>query len=346
MNHPFWWVEALAGVAIIFGIHYGIKKIISLVHHQGEVKHRNWQAYLDKILFPPLSILIWTLAFVYVFDVMGQHLGFSVGVGYLHPLRKAVAVVCFAWILFRWKDFAQKGINADPHRKVDPSTLLVIGRLSSIAIIILSLLIILQIFGLNTAPLVAFGSIGAASLGFAGKDVIANFCSSMMLNITRPFVVGEEIYLPEKSLQGHVEEVGWFRTLIRDKEKRAVYLPNNFFSTMLLVNISRMTHRRIYQIVRISFEDGEKVSEIVGQIRSLIIMHPRIDRRLPVHVHFQNFGDYSYEIKVEAYCFETEQGRFNAVEQEILLGIKTILLISGVTPASSAALNLYTKTEV
>ena len=81
----------------------------------------------------------------------------------------------------------------------------------------------------HIAPLLAFGSIGAASLGFAGKDVIANFCSGLMLHITRPFVIGDEIMLPEKNLEGNIEEIGWFKTSIRDKEKRAVYLPNNFF---------------------------------------------------------------------------------------------------------------------
>jgi small-conductance mechanosensitive channel len=80
---------------------------------------------------------------------------------------------------------------------------MMVGKLATVAVGVLSGLIILQIFGVNIAPLLAFGSIGAASIGFAGKDVMANFCSGIMLHITRPFIIGDQIYLPEKNLEGH-----------------------------------------------------------------------------------------------------------------------------------------------
>jgi len=190
---------------------------------------------------------------------------------------------------------------------------------------VLTGLVVLQLFGLNTAPLLAFGSIGAASLGFAGKDVMANFCSGLMLYITRPFVLGDQVFLPEKHLEGIIEEIGWFKTLIRDKDKRAVYLPNNLFSTELLINVSRMTHRRILQTVQLPFEAAAKVPSLIEKIRKAVVEEPTVDHDLPLHVHLRSFGDHSLQVEIEAYSAQTGQSAFYDIEQKLLLRVQEIL---------------------
>ena len=178
---------------------------------------------------------------------------------------------------------------------------------------------------MNIAPLLAFGSIGAASIGFAGKDVMANFCSGIMLQITRPFVRGDQIFLPEKHLEGHIEDIGWFRTSIRDIEKRAVYLPNNYFSTMLVVNVSRITHKRLKQTLKLPLSAIEKIPHVVPSIREAIMRLSTIDHHLPVHVYLKTFGDYACEIEIEAYSTITENEAFNRFQQEVLLKIQSLL---------------------
>lgn len=318
MNSYLWILEAVIGICAVFGLQYGLKKIFSLTR-KGKMMHS-----FDQVLHPPMTLILWVFGIVYVMDVVGDHFGLKIVIGYLYPFRKAVFIGSFAWALLRWKSEYQKSLAA--HHKVDTSTREVIGRLSTIAILILTGLIVLQTLGVDTAPLLAFGSIGAASIGFAGKDVIANFCSGMMLHITKPFVVGDQILLPEKHLEGHIEEIGWFRTAIRDKEKRPVYLPNNFFSTMLVINISRMTHRRIKQTIQIDFQDASKISDLTAKIREEILTHRTIDAALPVHAHFLMFGQHGCDIGVEAYSTETDQDRFNIVQQELLLKIQEAIV--------------------
>ena len=127
--------------------------------------------------------------------------------GYLGALRKTAVIACAAWFFFRWKNEIEESLLADPTKKVDITTVRMVGRLVSLGLGVITGLVIMQLFGVNTAPLLAFGSIGAASIGFAGKDVMANFCSGIMLQITRPFVRGDLIFLPEKHLEGHIEDI-------------------------------------------------------------------------------------------------------------------------------------------
>jgi MscS family membrane protein len=319
-SNYFWLIEALVGVCVLFGLQYGIKKIIS---NAGKTKGESWRLRIVKIFQPPLTVIIWVLLAIFLLKVFGRHFGYDVG--YLSLLRKASVVLCCAWLFFRWKNEIEETLLTDPAKRIDLTTVKMVGRLATLAIGIITGLILMQLFGVSTVPLLTFGSIGAASIGFAGKDVMANFCSGIMLQIARPFVRGDQILLPEKHLEGHIEDIGWFRTSIRDTEKRAVCLPNNYFSTSLVINVSRMTHKRLKQTLKLPLSAVAKIAVIVPKIRNAIAHFPGIDNHFPVHVFLKTFGDYACEIEIEAYSLITDNERFYKFQQEILLKIQGVL---------------------
>lgn len=319
-SNYFWLIEAFVGVCALFGLQYGIKKIIS---NAGKTKGESWRLRIAKIFQPPLTVIIWVLLAIFLLKVFGRHFGYDVG--YLSLLRKASVVLCCAWLFFRWKNEIEETLLTDPAKRVDLTTVKMVGRLATLAIGIITGLILMQLFGVSTVPLLTFGSIGAASIGFAGKDVMANFCSGIMLQIARPFVRGDQILLPEKHLEGHIEDIGWFRTSIRDTEKRAVYLPNNYFSTSLVVNVSRMTHKRLKQTLKLPLSAVAKIAVIVPKIRDAIAHFPGVDSHYPIHVFLKTFGDYACEIEIEAYSLITDNERFYKFQQEILLKIQGVL---------------------
>jgi MscS family membrane protein len=272
-----------------------------------------------------VTTLIWALFGIYLIGVIERHYDLGIAMEYLRAIRKTAVVACSAWLFFRWKNEIENTLLADHTKKIDATTVRMVGRLVTLAIGLVATLLIMQLFDVNIAPLLAFGSIGAASIAFAGKDIMANFCSGIMLQITRPFVRGDRILLPEKHIEGHIEDIGWFRTSIRDMEKRAVYLPNNYFSTMVVVNISRITHKRVHQTLKLPLNAIGKISEAVPEIRETISRARTIDNDCPLHVFLKTFGDYACEIEIEAYSTITDHEAFNQFQQEILLKIQAIL---------------------
>jgi MscS family membrane protein len=321
-SNYFWLIEALAGFLGVFGLQYGIKKLITLA---GKKKGEGWRLRIAKILKPPVTTLLWALYAVYLIKVFGKHFDFGSGMEYLSAVRKTAVIVCSSWLFFRWKNEIENNLLADHSKKVDVTTVRMVGRLITLAIGLVTTLVVLQTFGVNIAPLLAFGSIGAASIGFAGKDVMANFCSGIMLQITRPFVRGDQILLPEKQIEGHIEDIGWFRTSIRDIEKRAVYLPNNYFSTMVVVNVTRMTHKRLKQTLKLPLTSIKKISDVIPQIREMISLTEAIDNKYPLHVFLKTFGDYACEVDIEAYSTITDNETFNRFQQIMLLKVQAIL---------------------
>ncbi len=229
--------------------------------------------------------------------------------------------------LNRLLKYFQKTMLAKGH--IDQGMFQLLSKLVSMGVLVIALLLILQALGLNIIPLITFGGIGAAALGFAAKDVIANFCGGLMLHITRPFRIGDIILVPDLKLEGSVEEIGWYLTSVRDKDKRPVYLPNAIFSSQLVINASRMSHHHFLETILLRYEDAGRINPIVEGIRNLLASHPAIDNHLPLLVYFDAFQEYSLAIHVDAYISARPQEEYLAAKQDILLKIQEIILSQG-----------------
>ena len=115
---------------------------------------------------------------------------------------------------------------------------------------------ILQSLGVSVSGLLAFGGIGGIAVGFAARDLLANFLGGLSIYLDRPFTVGDWIRSPDREIEGTVEEIGWRMTRIRTFDQRPLYVPNSIFASVALENPSRMNNRRIYETLGIRYEDA------------------------------------------------------------------------------------------
>ncbi len=330
MADRLWFFEIVIGILVLVAVNYLFKRIVKHVRHRSLSTKPDWKEKIDQILFLPFQILLWILGVTLVVDVLGRRVGFSFFENYINGFRSTGFVLCIAWILLRWKTILQRDVL---NRKIDSGFVHMAGRILSVMIIAISLMIVFQIWGLNIGPLIAFGGIGAAAIGFAGKDVIANFCSGLMLYLNRPFVVGDSILLPDQKVEGQVEEIGWYLTALRDKEKRPVYLPNSIFSQAQVINTSRMTHRHIEETVGVRYEDFSRIPELVEKIKAVIAGHPDIDAHLPVLVALKSFNQFALDLYINAYTLQTRYEEYLLVKHEILMAIyKTLLEVGAEIP--------------
>jgi MscS family membrane protein len=229
------------------------------------------------------------------------------------------------------------------HKDVDLNTINLISRFGIILVFLVSALMILQVIGVNILPLLAFGGIGAASLGFSAKDMIANFFGGLMLNINRSFLIGDQIGLPEKSLEGTVIDIGWSTTTLIDKEKRPIYLPNSIFSTFILLNFSRMSHRRILEVIKIFFVDISILHSLIEEIKKEIAQIPTIDSSLPLLTYLDAVNGGSFAIYVELYTTAVSSEKYVAIKQEVLLCVYKIIQKQGGQIAIPVMNVLYSK---
>jgi len=113
---------------------------------------------------------------------------------------------------------------------IDVHTVEAISKLIRVAVIITSILVILQTLGYSISGVLAFGGVGGIAIGFAAKDLLANFFGGLIIYLDRPFKTGDWIRSPDRKIEGTVEKIGWRMTQIRSFDKRpyifqTLYLP-------------------------------------------------------------------------------------------------------------------------
>jgi small conductance mechanosensitive channel len=142
---------------------------------------------------------------------------------------------------------------------------LVLGRLLRWVIMLLGLLVAFSITfpSLTTRDLIQFLGIGTVAVGFAFRDVLQNFLAGIILLLTHPFRIGDEIAIGD--VQGIVEEVETRATMVKTYDGTRVVIPNaSILTRNVIVNTA-------FQLRRASLELDLAQGVDVGQAKGLIL---------------------------------------------------------------------------
>ena len=155
--------------------------------------------------------------------------------------------------------------------------------------------------------------------------MLANFFGGLTIYLDRPFVVGEWIRSPDKDIEGTVEYIGWRHTRVRAFNKNPIYVPNALFTNIVVENPTRMTNRRIKEIIGIRYDDLAQMAPIVADVRAMLQSHPEIDTGQTLIVNFNTFGPSSLDILIYTFTKTKEWVRYHEVKQDVLLKIADII---------------------
>jgi MscS family membrane protein len=144
-----------------------------------------------------------------------------------------------------------------------------------------------------------------------------------MIQMDKPFSTGD--WIRSSKFEGTVEKIGWRMTRIRTFSKNPVYIPNSIFASIPIETPSRMTNRRIKEVIGIRYDDIEQLPAIVNEIETLLQEHKDIDHSESVRVYFEYFNASSLDITVYAFTNATRKSAYQKVKQQILLDIASII---------------------
>lgn len=137
-------------------------------------------------------------------------------------------------------------------------------------------LLILGLFGITTASVVAVLGSAGLTLGLALQGSLANFAGGVLILILKPFVVGDEIIEDSHKNRGFVEEISVFYTTIRNDDGMEIVIPNGTLANNSIVNLSKSGKRRVDITVPVSYESD--LSQAKAALEEIIVAEPR---RLP-----------------------------------------------------------------
>ncbi|MCL4302167.1 MAG: mechanosensitive ion channel family protein [Anaerolineae bacterium] len=142
---------------------------------------------------------------------------------------------------------------------------LVLGRLSQSVVILLGLLIASVIVFPNFTPaqLIQLLGIGSVAVGFAFRDILQNFLAGILLLLTEPFRIGDQIIV--SGFEGTVEDIQARATTLKTYDGRRVVIPNaDLFTDSVIVNTA-LEQRRLEYDVGIGYGDD------IAQAKELIL---------------------------------------------------------------------------
>jgi MscS family membrane protein len=299
------------------------RKILRHLHLKAEKTKRVWDDAIIDSIKKPISLIIWAAGVYLAMEIIQEATG-AVIFNAAEPIRDTAIIGSIAWFLVRLiRHGEQKFVEGE--KPVDATTVDAISKLLKVSVVITSVLVVLQTLGFSISGVVAFGGIGGMAVGFAAKDLLANFFGGLTIYLDRPFAVGDWIRSPDRDIEGTVENIGWRLTRIRTFDKRPLYVPNATFTTIAVENPSRMLNRRIKETIGIRYDDAGKMETIVGKVKDMLKNHPEIDTNRTLIVNFNTFAPSSLDFFVYTFTKTTDWVFYHEVKQDVMLKIIDII---------------------
>lgn len=299
------------------------RKVLTRLHLKAEKSKRAWDDAIINSIKKPISLIIWAAGIFLATEIIQEATG-AVIFNAAEPLRDTVIVGAFAWFLVNLIRRGEKKF-IEGKKDADPTTVDAIAKLLKVSVVITSALVVLQTLGFSISGILAFGGIGGVAVGFAAKDLLANFFGGLTIYLDRPFAVGDWIRSPDRNIEGTVEQIGWRLTRIRTFDKRPLYVPNSTFTTIAVENPSRMLNRRIKETIGIRYDDAGKMEAIVRKVKDMLKNHPEIDTNRTLIVNFNSFAPSSLDFFVYTFTKTTDWIYFHEVKQDVMLKIINII---------------------
>ena len=122
-----------------------------------------------------------------------------------------------------------------PRLKARWPTITLAKNVTSAATVVVCALIILDIWGMPTSPLLVLIAVGVLAAALALRNAAPNLFAGLQLGATQQIKVGDYIKL-ETGEQGYVTEISWSNTRIKALDESIIIVPNNRLLQFTVIN--------------------------------------------------------------------------------------------------------------
>lgn len=153
-----------------------------------------------------------------------------------------VLILVAAWLFAGWaRRSLERALRKTP--RMDPTLIPLFARILRYAILAMAVVIVLAQFGVQTTGLIALLGAAGLAIGLALQGTLSNVASGVMLIILRPMRVGDVVR--SGNLEGSVEEIGLFNSVLRGYDYRLFVIPNRTLFESPIENLTRLNVRRV-----------------------------------------------------------------------------------------------------
>jgi len=205
---------------------------------------------------------------------------------------------------------------------------LALGRVAQWIVIFIGVLVALSIVipSFKAGDLIELLGIGSVAIGFAFRDILQNFLAGVLLLLTEPFRVGDQIVVG--SFEGTVEDIQTRATMIRTYDGRRVVIPNGkLFTESVTVNTA-------FDRRRLEYDVGIGCGDDIDRARELILEAVRGVKGVledpPPDVLVVKLADFSVNLRTRWWVTPPRRADALDLQDQVLQAIKRTLTANGI----------------
>jgi small conductance mechanosensitive channel len=220
---------------------------------------------------------------------------FKLAMDYLPPILGALIVLFVGRMIANWlHGFVTRALQKT---KVDQTLQPVIASVVRYLALGLTILVVLQQFGVQTASLLAIlGTIGLA-VGLALQGTLSNVAAGLMLLFLRPFEVGNHI--EAGGAEGIVLGIDMFHTNLRTTDGVDIVIPNSNILSGTIRNMSNFPERVVSTKLTVALESDP--DRAASALREILEGDPLIIKERPRNVALKGLSSGGSEIDISAW---------------------------------------------
>ncbi|WP_227690110.1 mechanosensitive ion channel family protein [Psychrobacter cibarius] len=185
---------------------------------------------------------------------------------------------------------------------------------------------VIAVPGFTPAKLIGALGIGSVAIGFAFKDIFQNLLSGILLLISEPFRIGDQIVSGD--YEGTVEDIKIRATTIKTYDGRQVVIPNSDLYTSALTVNTAYKQRRLQVAVGIGYEDDIEAAK--AEILQALNKVESVSKKAQPSVIATGFGDSTIDLMVRWFIEDGTQANKVTSIHQVIVEIKSALDAAGV----------------
>jgi len=186
---------------------------------------------------------------------------------------KALGAIA-VWIVGRWLIHLVVGLlgRALTRQHVDPTLMRYLGNILTVTLNVILIVALLGYFGVETTSFAALVAGVGVAVGAAWGGLLANLAAGAFLVVLRPFKVGD--YVKAGGIEGTINEVGLFATLITTPDNVVTLVGNNKVFSDTIQNFSINPYRRVDRTAQLAH--GVDVNDAIRRLKGALAKIPNI----------------------------------------------------------------------
>jgi MscS family membrane protein len=313
-------VLIFAGFLLIRGIFS--KYVLSRLHSFSERSETHLDDKVIKALTPPIKFIPVILGIYFA----GQYAGLDQILNGFFPrlIRTMIAFTIF-WGLFRTLDpFSH--LLTKLESSLSKTMVQWLFKILKVLVVFIGTAIILEIWGIQIGPILAGLGLFGAAVALGAQDMFKNLIAGLTIIAEKKFHPGDWIKV-SGVVEGTVEGIGFRSTEVRQFDKAPVQVPNSLLSDAAITNYSRMTHRRIYWKIGVTYgTDVNQLKLIRDEIMNYINENDAFEKNgVSTFVRVDSFNDSSIDFMIYCFTKTTNWGEWLEIKEAFAMEIKEIV---------------------